>query len=126
MGFFSKTCAKTHLPIVADCVGYPKLNTIVVLYPDGRKVEGSYDGYGRVDGKDLCPDGYDHDLWESLKFVISDAYEGESYKNLGKSHNELAQGYFMDYKFLDYCVKVGAFKNHAEYKKYFKKLAGWI
>ena len=69
MGFFSKTCAKTHLPVVADCINYPKLHTVVVLYPDGRKVEGSYDGYGRIDGMDLCPNGYDHDLWERLKFV---------------------------------------------------------
>lgn len=125
MGFFSKTCAKTHLPIVADCVGYPKLNEVVVLYPSGLKVEGSYDGYGRVDGTNLCPDGYDHDLWESLKFVLADAYEGESYKDLGKSHNELAQGYFMDEKFLEHCMAVGSFKNHAEYKKAFKKLANW-
>jgi hypothetical protein len=125
MGFFSKTCAKTHLPIVADCVGYSKLNNIVVLYPDGRKIEGSYDGYGRVDGEDLCPNGYDHDLWESLKFVIADSYEGESYKDLGKSHNELAQGYFMSDKFLEHCMVVGSFKTHAEYKKAFKKLADW-
>ena len=125
MGFFSKTCAKTHLPVVAECIGYPKLHTVVVLYPDGRKVEGSYDGYGRIDGVDLCPNGYDHDLWESLKFVIADAYEGESYKDLGKSHNEIAQGFFMDKKFLEHCMVVGSFKNYAEYKKAFKKLANW-
>ncbi len=39
-----------------------------------------------------------HRSWESLKFVIADAYEGESYKELGKSHNEIAQGFFMDKK----------------------------
>ena len=125
MGFFSKTCAKTHMPVVAECIGYPKLHTVVVLYPDGRKVEGIYDGYGRVGGIDLCPDGYDHDLWLKLKFVLADAYEGETYKDLGKSHDELGQGFFMDKKFLNHCMLKGSFQNHAEYKKAFKKLANW-
>jgi len=126
MGFFSKTCAKTHLPIVAECVGFPKLHTIVALYPDGKKLEGKYDGYGRVDGVELCPNGYDHDLWEKIKFVIADEYNGESYAELGKSHNELAQGYFMDSKFLNHCMLSGGFKSYAEYKKYMKKLGNWI
>ena len=126
MGFFSKTCAKTNLPVVADCKGLPRLNEIVVLYPNGKKIEGSYDGYGRVDGEDLCPNGYDHDLWESLKFVIAIAYEGESYKDLGKSHNELAQGYFMSDRFLLHCMKVGSFASYAEYKKAMHKYGDWL
>lgn len=125
MGFFSKTCAKTHLPICASA-RCDRLSQVVVLYPDGQKLEGEYDGYGRVDGVDILPNGYDHDKWEKIKFVWKEKYEGESYKDLGKSHNELAQGYFMDEEFLSYCLTTQSFKNYSEYKKYMKKLGKWI
>jgi hypothetical protein len=126
MGFFSKTCAKTNLPVVADCKGYPKLNEIIVLYPDGKRLEGSYDGYGRVNDIDLLPDGYEEDKWDALKFVLKWRYEGESYKQLGKSKDELAQGYFMSDRFLDLCVEKGSFKNYAEYKKAMKEYGDWL
>ena len=48
MGFFSKTCAKTHLPVVHNMRGYPELCNVVALLKDGGKVEGEYDGYGNV------------------------------------------------------------------------------
>jgi len=117
MGFFSKTCAKTHLPVVADCKDLPFLNEIVVLYPNGTKLEGSYDGYGRVNGIDLLPDGYVEKKWDAIKFVLKGKYEGETYKELGKSGDELAQGYFMSDRFLLYCMKVGSFESYADYKK---------
>jgi hypothetical protein len=134
MGFFSKTCAKSHHPVIHHGYGndwhkkYPQLFDIVVLYPDGRKLEGVYDGYGRVDGQDICPNGYDHDLWEKLKFVLKSHYNGETYDQVGKSHDELAQGHFMSEDFALYCVmrKPQGFKTYAEYKKAFKKYAGWL
>lgn len=126
MGFFSKTCAKTNLPVVADCKGFPKLNEIVVLFPDGKKLEGSYDGYGRVGGVSLMPDGYIEKDWDDLKFVLKWKYEGESYKDLGQSHDELAQGYFMSDTFLKVCMEEGSFKNYSEYKKAMQKYGDWI
>ena len=126
MGFFSKTCAKTNLPVVADCKGFPKLNEIVVLFPDGKKLEGSYDGYGRVGGVSLMPDGYIEKDWDDLKFVLKWKYEGESYKDLGQSHDELAQGYFMSDTFLKICIDEGSFKNYSEYKKAMQKYGDWI
>lgn len=131
MGFFSKTCAKTHLPVLHHGHGggwharYPELFTIVVLYPDGRKVEGVYDGYGRVDGDDLCGGAYDHDLWESLKFVLAKYYAGETYADLGPSGDELGQGHFMDEQFIKACIKKGQFATRADYEKAFKQSAGW-
>jgi hypothetical protein len=125
MGFFSKTCAKTHLPIITDMKGIPRLSEVVALLPDGRKFEGSYDGYGRVGGESLVenPDGgY---LWDKVKLVLKDWYEGEDYKQLGKSGDELAQGYFMDKAFLHYCLLHGPFKNRSEYTRAFKKYANW-
>jgi hypothetical protein len=126
MGFFSKTCAKTNLPVVAQCKDLPFLNEIVVLYPNGKKLEGSYDGYGRVNGIDLLPDGYVEKKWDSLKFVLKGKYEGETYKELGKSGDELAQGYFMSDRFLLHCLKVGSFKTYADYKKAMEKYGDWI
>jgi hypothetical protein len=40
MGFFSKTCAKTHLPVVHDGRGFLELSEVVALYPDGRRLTG--------------------------------------------------------------------------------------
>mgnify|MGYP003331884663 FL=1 len=126
MGYFSKTCAKTHLPVVVQTLGIPHLNNVVALLPDGTKLEGSYDGYGRVAGQCLVGDDFDHDLWKKTKFVLRDYYEGETYEQLGKSGDELAQGYFMDKAFLHYCIMHGPFKNRAQYTRAFKKYANWI
>ena len=126
MGFFSKTCAKTNLPVVADCKGYPELNEVIVLYPRGKKIEGSYDGYGRVNGIDLLPDGYVEKKWDALKFVLKDKYAGEEYKDLGKSGDELAQGYFMSDRFLNHCMRVGSFDSYADYKKAMLKYGDWL
>jgi len=125
MGYFSKTCAKTHLPVVVFEKGVPQLNMVVALFPDGRKLEGSYDGYGRVGGQNLLDD-YTDSGWQKIKFVLQNKYEGEDYNSLGKSGNELAQGYFMDSKFLHHSILKGSYKDYAEYKRTFKKLAGWI
>ena len=54
MGFFSKCCAKSHLPVInPHRSGYPSLTEVVVLLPRGKKMEGVYDGYGRVGGEDV-------------------------------------------------------------------------
>ena len=134
MGFFSKTCAKTNLPVIHHGYGndwhrkYPKFYDVVVLYPDGRKIEGVYDGYGRVDGVSICGDEYDHKLWGKIKFVLKEHYAGETYKDLGKSRDELGQGHFMSEEFIRYCATVQShgFKSYDAYKRSFKKLAGWL
>ena len=125
MGFFSKTCAKTHKPIVHDMRGFPELSEVVALFPDGSRLVGYYDGYGRVGGVDLMGDGYDEKGWDEIKLVLTKAYKGEDYKDLGKSHDELAQGHFMDDKFLRHCMAIEKFASYADYKKCFKKLANW-
>lgn len=125
MGFFSKTCAKTHLPVVAEPVGITKLNRVVALLPNGEKVIGSYDGYGRVGERELYEiDG--ETVWPKVKFVLEAYYEGENYDDLGNSGPELAQGFFMSKDFLHYCLLKGPFKNRAEYTRAFKRLANWL
>jgi hypothetical protein len=125
MGFFSKVCVKTNKPVVHQLRGFPALSEVVALYPDGRKITGYYDGYGRVDGEELCPGGYDEKTWNSVKFVLASAYDGEEWRALPKSRDELAQGHFMDDKFLRHCESIAGFKDYAEYSRAFKKMANW-
>lgn len=123
MGFFSKCCAKTHLPIVAPERGIPKLNRVVALLPDGQKHLGAYDGYGRVETDEGRVEL--HDDWGKVKFILADYYNNEGYKDVGKSGDELAQGYFMSQEFLHFCLGHGPFESRVQYTRAFKKLAGW-
>ena len=125
MGYFSKTCAKTHLPVVVQALGIPHLNNVVALMPDGRKFEGSYDGYGRVGGQNVMEYDDGKFMWPKVKFVLRNYYDGETYEQLGNSGDEKAQGYFMDKAFLHYCIMHGPFKNRAQYTRAFKKYANW-
>jgi len=125
MGFFSKTCAKSHHPIVHDHRGYTSLNEVVALLPDGTKITGSYDGYGRVNGVDLVEAEDRSWQWPKVKMVLLDYYEGESYSDLPRSGDELGQGHFMADEFLRYCLAHGPFKNRAQYTRAFKKYANW-
>jgi hypothetical protein len=119
MGFFSKTCAKTHLPVCTMYKERPFFSAVVALTADGQIIDGVYDGYGRVNEVEL------HDDWDNVKFVLKHAYKGEKYAELGESHDEKAQGYFMADEFLDVCEKKQAFKSFNEYRKYFEKYAQW-
>jgi hypothetical protein len=123
MGFFSKTCAKTHLPIVAPARGIPRLNMVVALLPDGSKVAGGYTGYGSIETNAGRVEL--HDDWEKVKLVLQEHYAGEAYAQLGKSGDELGQGYFMSREFLHHCLQHGPFKDRAAYTRAFKKLANW-
>lgn len=137
MGFFSKTCAKTHLPAITMYKeGFPSLTEVVALLPDGRTFRGTYDGYGGVGGIRLLDEmekitkfsnDFDrHDYgWGKIKFVLAQYYAGETYDQIGESGSELAQGYFMDDKFLRYCVKHGPFKSRKQYEQAFQKYANW-
>lgn len=119
MGFFSKVCSKTYLPVTNPHKGYPDLYQVVALLPNGTKIEGEYDGHGRVSGVDL------HRQWKKIKFVLKFAYEGEQYDELPSSHDEMAQGFFMDNKFLDHCMEKRTLISYAGYKKAFEQYANW-
>jgi hypothetical protein len=96
----------------------------VALFPDGRKIRGAYDGYGRVGGEEICPGGYDEKTWKACRFVLAKYYEGEGYRDVKPSRDEPAQGHFMCDGFLYYCLST-EFKTFAEYSRAFKKLGGW-
>lgn len=110
MGFFSSTCAKTHLPILAS-VGWdreaPRLTHIVVVPPHGDPYEAVYDGYG------LGGDGCDFD---ELKLVLASDYKGERYEDLGPSEPEPNQGYFHYPEFIAALLPCPGFASHSGYE----------
>ena len=57
MGFFSWRCAKSNKPVMAEVAvrGTPWefASNVVVLFNNGDRISGTYDGYGRVDGFEL-------------------------------------------------------------------------
>lgn len=93
MGFFSKCCAKTHLPVLAAIawgLDAPRLTNIVVLERGRPPCTTQYDGYGL----------YLDDDFDDAKFVLEDAYQGERWEDLPESGYEPNQGFFHDKEFI--------------------------
>lgn len=100
MGFFSWTCAKTGLPIMANVPSHEEAwSKVVALYADGRtKVRGLYDGYGRIDGHEIADDMVGP---QRPKLVLQAFYENEPYAAIARrSEDEPGQGYFHDRRFI--------------------------
>jgi len=95
MGFFSWQCAKTQKPVMSEyAVGagpFGFASQVVVLFKNGDRITGTYDGYGRVDGFELV----DHPE-ERWRMVIQRYYNGETFDELSQNKYEPGQGYFWD------------------------------
>ena len=106
MGLFSKTCAKTHLPVLYQ--GWRKeaarLTDIMVLLPGEDPYPAVYDGYG------MHLDNYD-----KAKFVLASDYAGERYDELGDSHYEPNQGYFHDAALIAVLAASAGFDSYEAY-----------
>lgn len=93
MGFFSWQCAKSNKPVMAEpaVVGSPWQFScdVVVLFKNGDRISGTYDGYGRVDNFELV----DHPE-ERWRMVIKDYYSGETFDQLAQNKYDQGQGYF--------------------------------
>ena len=93
MGFFSWRCAKSDKPVMAEVAvqGTPWhfASRVIVLFNNGNRISGIYDGYGRVDGFELV----DHHE-ERWRMVIEDYYNGESFDQLPKNKYDQDQGFF--------------------------------
>ena len=93
MGFFSWQCAKSEKPVMAEVAvrnsPWDFASDVVVLFSNGDRISGTYDGYGRVNGLELV------DIAEERwRMVISKYYNGESFDILPKNKYDRGQGFF--------------------------------
>jgi hypothetical protein len=126
MGFFSYTCAKTNLPVLASTSWPEKYSRVVVLDDEGNKFSGSYDGYGNVitrDGSEIELDPYgDAILSGKTKLVLRKFYEGETFEDLGRSNNDPGQGHFHNEDKIELWYARGGFASYQEYLGAFRGL----
>lgn len=119
MGFFSYTCAKTNLPVLASTSWPEEYSRVVVLDEDGNKFSGSYDGYGNVitrDGSEIELDPYgDSILSGKIKLVLKKFYDGETFQDLGRSNNDPGQGHFHDEGRIQLWYSRKGFPSHREF-----------
>ena len=100
MGFFSYQCAKSQKPVMnIYAVGnspYSFSSEVIVLFKNGDRLSGSYDGYGRVNGYELV------DVPESSwRMVIRKFYNGEAFDELFPNKHDPGQGFFYSDEELD-------------------------
>jgi hypothetical protein len=95
MGFFSWKCAKSDKPVMSS---YAVKNTpwefasdVIVLFKNGDRISGTYDGYGNVNDYDILNDG-EHN-W---RMVIKSYYSGETFEQLPQNKYDQGQGFFYD------------------------------
>ena len=95
MGFFSWKCAKSEKPVMAEVAvqGTPWsfASNVIVLFKNGNRISGTYDGYGRVDGFELVDRPED-----SWRMVIERYYNGEEFEELSQNKYDQGQGFFYD------------------------------
>lgn len=95
MGFFSWQCAKSNKPVMAEVAvkGTPFAfaSDVIVIFKDGRRAQGTYDGYGRIGELELLD--YREDSW---RMVIERYYNNETFDELPKNKFDIGQGFFYD------------------------------
>ena len=93
MGFFSWRCAKSDKPVMAEIAvrntPWQFASDVIVLFKDGRRAQGTYDGYGRVGELELLD--YREETW---RMVIDRYYNGETFDQLHKNKYDQGQGFF--------------------------------
>jgi hypothetical protein len=93
MGFFSWKCAKSDKPVMAEVAvqGTPCkfASKVVVLFKNGDRISGTYDGYGRINGFEIVDHPEEH--W---RMVIERYYNNETFDELPKNKYDQGQGFF--------------------------------
>ena len=93
MGFFSWRCAKSDKPVMAEVAvrstPWQFASEVIVLFKEGDRIIGTYDGYGRVDNFELID--YPEERW---RMIIKDYYNGETFEQLPKNKFDQGQGFF--------------------------------
>ena len=123
MGFTSYTCAKTNLPVLnSNSWGsMPETYEVVMLFKNGDRVSGCYDGYGRVEleGGGLIESIHDALENKEAKLVLQKfcAPEDTFESIAGFSQREPGQGHFHSQKKIRQWYDKGGFKTYAAYCK---------
>lgn len=118
MGFYSYTCAKTNLPIMASVSWGDDYSKVVVLGKNGDMFRGTYDGYGRVctlDGMEVELDDGDI-LSGKVKLVSGLFYAGETHGALPPSKTDPGQGHFHDSDRIGAWYARGGFPTWEDYR----------
>jgi hypothetical protein len=93
MGFFSWQCAKSDKPVMAEVAvqGTPWefASKVIVLFNNGDRITGTYDGYGRVNGVELVD--IPEERW---RMVIEQFHNNETFDQLKKNGWDRGQGFF--------------------------------
>ncbi len=93
MGFFSWQCAKSEKPVMAELAvrgsTWEFASDVIVLFKNGDRISGRYDGYGRVDGFELVD--LDESRW---RMVIRRYHNEETFDQLPQNKHDPGQGYF--------------------------------
>lgn len=125
MGFYSYTCCKTNLPILASTSwGTNNYSSVHLLGQDGSSVQGHYDGYGRIDmnnGESLeeIDERIQSGKW---KLVLSQFYSGEKFDQLGNSRHDPGQGHFHDQHKIEQWYAQRGFPSYKDYLQAFKEI----
>ena len=100
MGFFSWRCAKSGRPVMAQVAvknsPWEFASCAVVLYKNGSKIAGPYDGYGRIlhQGEEVELTEMAEENW---RIVIERYYQDERFEDFpAKNAWDQGQGFFYD------------------------------
>lgn len=97
MGFFSWRCAASDRPVMAeDAVRntpWAIACRVVVLFRDGGRIIGTYDGYGRVynESREVDLMDYSESDW---RMAILCYYSSQSFDQLKPNKHDRGQGFF--------------------------------
>ena len=115
MGFFSFTCAKTCLPILASESWPSPYCDVVVLDKDGVVCRGKYDGYGRVQidsGEEM--EVFEDVMADRVRLVLASFYERETFAELRRCVSDPGQGHFYDLESIEAWWAKGGFASPKE------------
>lgn len=122
MGFFSWKCAKSgiSIPSVFNEEIPNKYSKVILVTPKNRKIKGIYDGYGRINNRDIFEEimkdliedkevkrirdkffkNYEENM-KYIKIVRQDYYNGEDYSDLTTSKDCEYQGWFYPESYIE-------------------------
>jgi len=96
MGFFSWNCRGCGHPMLSDFSATPGVNAwmkdVVIIEESGRRLEGRYDGHGRVDGEDIDWERGQPECWHRACWL----HAGRPDVYTGASTRSDDQGYFFE------------------------------